>query len=55
MYNDKEDKEIKCACGETFLFTAGEQSFFEQRGLAEPKRCKSCRAERRRQQQQEEN
>lgn len=39
------DKEITCKdCGETFTFTAGEQSFYAEKGFAnEPQRCKSCR------------
>lgn len=35
-------------CGEEFIFTAGEQEFFNARGFSnEPKRCRSCRAVRR--------
>ena len=35
-----------------FLFTAGEQSFYAQRGFTEsPKRCPSCRARRKAQRQ----
>lgn len=40
----------KCACtecGETFDITAGEKSYFEQRGLALPVRCPTCRKLRR--------
>lgn len=38
------DKELVCKdCGETFIFTAGEQDFYNQKGLAAPKRCKRCR------------
>jgi CxxC-x17-CxxC domain-containing protein len=34
-------------CGEEFLFTAGEQAFYRERGLTnEPTRCKSCREKR---------
>ncbi len=37
------DKNIVCAdCGETFVFTEGQQEFFAQKGLNEPKRCKAC-------------
>ena len=45
-----EDKTIICKdCGETFLFTAGEQGFFLEKGLLnEPQRCPRCREERRR-------
>lgn len=40
-----EDQQLKCAdCGTTFVFTAGEQAFYEERGLSHPPtRCKSCR------------
>ena len=40
-----EDQVIKCVdCGEDFLFTAGEQSFFREKGLTHPPtRCKRCR------------
>jgi hypothetical protein len=42
-----QDKEISCAdCGRTFLFTASEQEFFQERGMSEPKRCKDCRQAR---------
>jgi len=42
------DKLIRCvSCGEEFVFTAGEQEFYKNRGLAhEPTRCKSCREAR---------
>ena len=44
-----EDKTLTCVeCQEGFLFTAGEQEFYAQRGLTnEPKRCPSCRQARR--------
>jgi CxxC-x17-CxxC domain-containing protein len=40
-----EDRTLNCLqCGEPFVFSAGEQEFFAQRGLgSEPKRCKACR------------
>jgi len=43
-----EDKSITCVdCGEEFLFTAGEQKFYRERGLTnEPTRCKNCREKR---------
>ena len=35
-------------CGGEFVFTVGEQEFFNSRGFSnEPKRCRSCRAIRR--------
>lgn len=46
-----EDKTIICTdCGESFLFTAGEQGFYLEKGLLnEPQRCPGCRERRRRQ------
>ena len=43
-----EDKSIQCSdCGTTFTFSAGEQEFFASKGYTnEPKRCPSCRQER---------
>jgi CxxC-x17-CxxC domain-containing protein len=40
-----EDFMIKCVdCGENFVWTAGEQVFFHDKGLKnEPKRCKPCK------------
>jgi len=45
-----EDKTLVCRdCGATFLFTAGEQGFYLERGLLnDPHRCPPCRAARRR-------
>lgn len=42
------DRAISCVdCGQEFVFTAGEQEFYAQRGFSEaPKRCSSCRAAR---------
>jgi CxxC-x17-CxxC domain-containing protein len=42
------DKVLKCAeCGAEFVFTAGEQMFFADKGFKnEPKRCKTCKARR---------
>lgn len=38
------DKDLKCVdCGETFVFTGGEQEFFMTKNFSEPKRCKPCR------------
>ena len=40
----KSDVLIKCKeCGAEFSFTVNEQSYFEQKNFAAPKRCKSCR------------
>lgn len=42
-----QDKTIKCRdCGEEFVFTAGEQEFYAQKGFSEPSRCPNCRAAR---------
>jgi CxxC-x17-CxxC domain-containing protein len=40
-----EDQTIKCVdCGDDFIWTAGEQVFFHDKGLKnEPKRCKPCK------------
>ena len=40
-----EDKTLVCKdCGNEFVFTAGEQEFYAQRGFVnEPQRCKACR------------
>lgn len=32
--------------GMPFVFTAGEQKFYEERGLTQPKRCPTCRIAR---------
>ena len=42
------DKVLKCSeCGAEFVFTAGEQMFFADKGFKnEPKRCKSCKSRR---------
>src|ERR1700757_3531433 len=42
------DKVLKCSeCGAEFVFTAGEQMFFADKGFKnEPKRCKACKAKR---------
>jgi CxxC-x17-CxxC domain-containing protein len=44
------DRTLKCReCEVDFVFTAGEQAFFAEKGLLnEPQRCPSCRAARRR-------
>ncbi len=43
------DKPLKCReCGNDFVFTAGEQEFYQQKGLVNlPGRCPSYRAARR--------
>ncbi|MBI3079824.1 MAG: zinc-ribbon domain containing protein, partial [candidate division NC10 bacterium] len=44
-----QDKTLTCMdCGQEFVFTAGEQEFFAQKGFTnEPKRCKACKSLRR--------
>lgn len=44
-----EDRSLTCRdCGGTFVFTAGEQGFYLEKGLLnEPQRCGNCRASRR--------
>ena len=43
-----QDKTLKCnECGNDFVFTAGEQEFYAEKGFQnEPKKCKDCRAAR---------
>ena len=40
-----EDKTLICKeCGQEFVFSAGEQEFYAERGFQnEPQRCKACR------------
>ena len=40
-----EDKTLVCKdCGAEFVFTAGEQEFYNEKGFVnEPQRCKACR------------
>jgi len=47
---DLQDKTLVCRdCGSNFIFTAGEQGFYIEKGLMnEPQRCSNCRANRRR-------
>ena len=43
-----QDRTVTCVdCGSEFIFTAGEQSFYQERGFDHPpRRCKNCRAAR---------
>jgi len=47
-----QDKTLVCRdCSQDFVFTAGEQEFYQQRGLTnEPGRCADCRRARKAQQ-----
>ena len=40
-----QDKTIVCKeCGKEFVFTAGEQEFYAEKGFQnEPQRCRECR------------
>ena len=43
-----EDKTLVCKeCGNEFVFSAGEQEFYAEKGFVnEPQRCKACRSAR---------
>src|SRR4051794_8107289 len=43
-----QDRTLTCRdCGQQFVFTAGEQEFYQSRGLMnEPSRCSDCRRAR---------
>jgi hypothetical protein len=39
-----QDKTLTCKlCGGQFIWLAGEQEFYHDRGLSQPTKCKSCR------------
>ncbi len=42
------DREVRCLdCGAMFVFSAGEQRFFEEKGFTNvPKRCRQCKSKR---------
>jgi CxxC-x17-CxxC domain-containing protein len=42
------DRDLKCeSCGLVFVFSAGEQQFFKEKGFSNtPKHCKECRGKR---------
>ncbi len=43
-----EDRSLNCVqCGNDFTFTSDDQEFHAGRGYQDPKRCPTCRAERR--------
>jgi CxxC-x17-CxxC domain-containing protein len=44
-----QDQTLRCReCSADFVWTAGEQAFFEEKGLVnQPQRCPNCRAQRR--------
>lgn len=39
-------------CGQEFVFTTGEQEFYQQRGFSDPQRCPTCRQSRKAQRTQ---
>ena len=43
-----QDRILQCAdCGTEFVFTAGEQRFFQEKNFKnEPKRCRACKTKR---------
>ncbi|MCK5660403.1 MAG: zinc-ribbon domain-containing protein [Methanosarcinales archaeon] len=42
-----EDETLSCSdCNEDFIFTVGEQEFFQERNFDAPRRCKECRDKR---------
>lgn len=48
------DRTLTCRdCGQEFVFTAGEQAFYSERGYSDPQRCPSCRATRKAQRRAE--
>jgi len=51
------DKALRCReCGQEFAFTAGEQEFFQLKGLLnEPARCPECRSSRKAQRMSQES
>ncbi|MFP4497545.1 MAG: zinc-ribbon domain containing protein [Vulcanimicrobiota bacterium] len=44
------DKTLECVdCGKDFVFTSGEQEFYQEKGFQnEPRRCTECRKNRKR-------
>lgn len=46
-YQNFEDQQIACLdCGQTFVFSAEDQEFYQQKRYSSPKRCPVCRANR---------
>lgn len=42
-----EHKTLACiACRAEFIWSAGEQAWYAERGLQQPRRCRACRAAR---------
>lgn len=39
-----DDRLMACRdCGDNFIWTAGEQAYYQKQGFQEPRRCKACR------------
>jgi len=48
------DKTLVCMdCGDEFVWRGGEQKYYLERELSEPKRCRGCRADKREQRERE--
>lgn len=55
MDTQYQDQTLTCMepnCKQEFVFTAGEQRFFAEKGFTPPKRCKPCRDVKRQEKQQ---
>ena len=49
----EEGKVLTCVdCRQEFVFRKGEQRFYEEKGFMDPKRCRPCREEKRRQREE---
>jgi CxxC-x17-CxxC domain-containing protein len=47
VFSEMTDQTLTCReCRQEYIFTAGEQAFYEERGYTAPQRCASCRAAR---------
>jgi hypothetical protein len=45
--SSNQDRTLTCAdCGAEFMWSAGEQDYYDYKGFAPPKRCKPCREAR---------
>jgi DNA replicative helicase MCM subunit Mcm2 (Cdc46/Mcm family) len=54
--SEKVDKIIVCSdCKTEFLWTIGEQEFYEEHEFVEPKRCRECRKARKATRNQKDN
>ena len=51
-----EDIELTCIdCGTNFTWTQGEQGFYADKGMTQPKRCKTCRMKKKLAREQQQN